>query len=285
MINKKKIFFSKMHGLGNDFVVIEKINQEVSCIKKIIKIFSNRYTGIGFDQLLLVERSSNKKFDFYYRIFNCDGSEVYQCGNGARCFAYFVYLKKLTYKKKIFIKTYNTEMFIHLFNKNNIVVNMGKPNLYFKQFPLFCSKQEDVYNIEIDNKIIKFGLVSIGNLHCVIIVKDIKTCSVNKIGSFLNAQHTLFPNGINVNFIEIISNKSILLRVYERGVGETRACGSGACASVVFGITQKLLTSTVSVVLLGGSLEVMWSGYNHFVYMNGPAEHIYDGYIYIDKYI
>ncbi|CAL4324726.1 Diaminopimelate epimerase [Buchnera aphidicola (Myzocallis carpini)] len=273
------MYFSKMHGLGNDFVVIDNINQNVTFSIKMIKKLSNRNTGIGFDQLLLVEKSNNKKYDFYYRIFNSDGSEVFQCGNGARCFAYFVYLKKLTNKKKIFVKTYTSDICIKIINKNEIIVNMGKPKFNIHNIPKFHIDNFSLQTLNINNQIIQFGNIFIGNPHCIIVVHNIKKYPVGKIGKIINSNYNDFPDGVNVNFMEVISPNSIILRVYERGVGETQACGSGACASVVFGILQKILSSSVVVTLSGGNLKISWMGDTHSVYMSGPAEHVYDGYI------
>lgn len=279
MLSKnKKIYFSKMHGLGNDFVVIDKINQNIPLSKNIIKKISNRNTGIGFDQLLIVENPKKINCDFYYRIFNADGSEVAQCGNGARCFVYFLHLKKLTTKKKILVQTKYNDMLIHYIDKKNIIVNMGHPKFNSNNVPKFKLKNFNLNVIKINDIIIEFGTIFIGNPHCIILVKDINNCSVKKIGRLLN-NHILFPEGINVNFVQIVSLNHIMLRVYERGVGETRACGSGACASVVHGIIQNILQKKVIVTLLGGNLEIFWSGFGDSVYMKGPAEHVYDGYI------
>lgn len=275
---KKNIYFSKMHGLGNDFVIIDKINQVFNISKKIIQNISNRNTGIGFDQLLIIEKSDSKKYDFYYRIFNANGMEVSQCGNGARCFAYFVYLKKLIKKKIFFIKTHTNCMQVEIYNKNKIIINMGKPIFDPKNIPILFPKMLKKYCMILNNKNIYFGAVSIGNPHCVIFVDDIKNYPVKKIG-FLISKNILFPNEINVNFIQIINSNHILLRVYERGVGETKACGSGACAAVVIGNIQKVLKSRVKVTLLGGNLDISWNGLGHSIYMTGPAVHVYDGYI------
>ncbi|CAL4324634.1 Diaminopimelate epimerase [Buchnera aphidicola (Panaphis juglandis)] len=270
--------FSKMHGLGNDFIVFDKINQNFLLNSSIIQKISNRNTGIGCDQVLIVEKSNNIKFDFYYRIFNSDGSEASQCGNGARCFAYFVYLKKLTQKKSIIVKTKYNSLLINIIDKDNIIVNMGKPLFNINNIPNFSISNFQIHDIKVDNNIFYFSEIFIGNPHCVILVKDIDHAPVDTVGSFLN-QNSRFKNGVNVNFMKIISSNHIMLRVYERGVGETQACGSGACASVVSGIIQNVLKKDVIVELMGGVLKISWGGFNHSVYMNGPAKHVYDGYI------
>ncbi|QCI26178.1 diaminopimelate epimerase [Buchnera aphidicola] len=279
MLNKnKKIYFSKMHGLGNDFVIIDGIYQEFTLSCKFIQKMSDRYTGIGFDQLLLVEKANNIRYDFYYRIFNADGSEAAQCGNGARCFAYFLYLKKISQKKKNILETKNSNIVIQFINKSNIIVNMGKPLFNEINIPKFKYENFQLTTINFNNDCITFGAIFIGNPHVVIIVNNINDCDINNIGIFFNT-HNKFPEGINVNFMQVVSSKHILLRVYERGVGETKACGSGACASVVFGIIQGILHNQVVVTLPGGDLEITWNGFSHSVYMKGPAEHVYDGCI------
>ncbi|MCW5197061.1 diaminopimelate epimerase [Buchnera aphidicola] len=275
------MFFSKMHGLGNDFVIINKINQNFYFSKNTIYKLANRHTGIGFDQLLIIEKPKNVKYDFYYRIFNSNGLEVNQCGNGARCFAYFVYFKKITSKKKIILQTKTNILYITIHNENNIEVNMGKPSFYPHQIPILFPNILKKYSIKINNTIIKFGAIYIGNPHCVIIVNDINTYPVHTMGRLLS-KHYLFPDHINVNFIQIINSNHIFLRVYERGVGETQACGSGACASVVIGIMWKLLDSEVQVTLPGGNLKILWTGsLQDYIYMIGPAKHVYDGQIYV----
>ncbi|WP_343128185.1 diaminopimelate epimerase [Buchnera aphidicola (Takecallis taiwana)] len=279
MLNQNKVLnFSKMHGLGNDFVILDRINQEFNLSKQVIQKISNRNTGIGFDQLLIVEHAKNIKYDFYYRIFNSDGSEVAQCGNGARCFAYFIYLKKMTIKTTLMVQTQNSHIIIQIINKNNIIVNMGKPQFNLLNIPKFILNNFRLNTFTVNDCIIKYGTIFIGNPHFITIVKNIKNYPVCRIGKILN-NHSFFPDGINVNYMQVVSNEHIILRVYERGVGETQACGSGACASVVFGIIQGILKNHVIVTLPGGDLQVRWNGFGHDVYMTGPAEYVYDGYI------
>ncbi|CAL4043802.1 Diaminopimelate epimerase [Buchnera aphidicola (Takecallis arundicolens)] len=272
------LYFSKMHGLGNDFVILDRINQEFYLSSKIVQKISDRNTGIGFDQLLIVESAKNINYDFYYRIFNANGSEVAQCGNGARCFSYFIYLKNMTKKRNIIVKTKNSHISIQFINKKNIIVNMGKPKFNELNIPEFVLKNFSLKTISIHDYTITYGTIFIGNPHCVIIVNNINQYPILNIGKLLN-NHPLFPEGVNVNYIQVISADQIILRVYERGVGETQACGSGACASVIFGIIQGILKKKVLVTLPGGNLEISWNGFGHDVYMTGPAEHVYDGYI------
>ncbi|WP_343182717.1 diaminopimelate epimerase [Buchnera aphidicola] len=272
------MYFSKMHGLGNDFVIFDRINQNFHISPDIIKKISHRNLGIGCDQVLFVEKSQKLNFDFYYRIFNADGCEVAQCGNGARCFAYFVYLKNLTKKREIYVYTNYSSLVLNIKNSNNIIVDMGKPQFNFNKHEVCTSNNLIVQNLKINTMLFKFGAVFLGNPHCVIIVKNIKKCNVDTIGKYFN-QCGLFKDGVNVNFMQVVSKNNVILRVYERGVGETQACGSGACAAVVFGITNGLLDSQVIVNLPGGKLRILWKGLNHSVYMCGPAVHVYDGFI------
>ncbi|CAL4325666.1 diaminopimelate epimerase [Buchnera aphidicola] len=275
------MFFSKMHGLGNDFMVINNITQKiVNITPALIRNLSNRNLGIGFDQLLLVNQSKDPTIDFYYRIFNADGSEVEQCGNGARCFAYFVYLKGLTKKKKISVRTKKTHMILEILGNNQIKVNMGEPIFNLSLIPCEWTVQKNYYSIKIFDKNLKFGIVSMGNPHCVTIVKNLSTYEVESIGSLVS-NNVVFPNKINVGFMEIVNNSQINLRVYERGIGETKACGSGACAAVATGIYNKLLSEQVKVSLSGGDLYITWKGLGNDMYMTGPATHVYDGYIFL----
>ncbi|WP_222610135.1 diaminopimelate epimerase [Buchnera aphidicola] len=272
--------FSKMHGLGNDFMVIESIKQDFILNQSIIKKLSNRNTGIGFDQLLLIEKSNNLKFDFHYRIFNSNGNEVEQCGNGARCVGLFLLLKGLTNKKTISLSTNKKNIFIKFIADNNIKVNMNEPNFKLEEIPVSKKITSKNFCVKLLNKNLICSLVSIGNPHCVIQVESINNAPVKKIGKFLE-KNSIFTHGINIGFMKIINKNHIQLRVYERDVGETQSCGSGACAAVAVGIAKNLLCDNVKVDLLGGSLIIKWKGFNYPLYMIGPAHHVYDGYIYI----
>lgn len=278
--NNKKVKFTKMQALGNDFMLINAITQDFNLSKQIIRNLSHRNFGVGFDQLLIIEKSKKSNIDFFYRIFNANGNEVSQCGNGVRCFALFVYLKKLIHKKNISIETSKQYMHCKILDKNNVLVNMGYPNFLPKNIPFLSNKISKYYSLYLRNQIIYFGVVSFGNPHCVIIVNDINNSKINVLGPLLE-NHSLFPEHVNVGFMQILKNNHIKLRVYERGVGETYACGSGACAAVAVGINQNLLVSKVKVDLLGGSLTIFWKGDGNFLYMSGPAVHVYDGSIYI----
>ncbi|WP_295164843.1 diaminopimelate epimerase [uncultured Buchnera sp.] len=272
--------FSKMHGLGNDFMVIESIKQDFILNKSVIKKLSDRNIGIGFDQLLLIEKSNNSKFDFHYRIFNSNGNEVEQCGNGARCVGLFLFLKGLINKKKIRLSTNKKYIFIEFTSDNNIKVNMNEPNFKSEEIPIAKKIILKNFSTKILNKNLTCSLVSMGNPHCIIQVESINNAPVEKIGKLLE-KDSIFPKGVNVGFMKIINKNHIQLRVYERDVGETQSCGSGACAAVAIGIAKNLLYDTVKVDLLGGNLTIKWKGFNYPLYMIGPAHHVYDGYIYI----
>lgn len=271
-----------MHGLSNDFMIVDCIRQKnLFFSKALIKKLSDRNTGIGFDQLLIVEPSHKKNCDFHYRIFNANGYEVDQCGNGARCFAIFVRLKGLITKDIITVSTKKTFMTLKIKKNNLVCVNMGEPNFYPYDIPYEKknNKIKNFYSIKIDeNKSILCGLVSLGNPHCIIEVNDIKNYSVKEIGSQI-AKNKKFPESVNVGFLEKINKKKINLRVYERGVGETKACGSGACAAAAIGIKRGMLDKKVFVHLLGGILKICWDGPGNSIFMTGPAVHVYDGTI------
>ena len=270
--------FSKMHGLGNDFVVVDGVTQNVFFTSETIQRLADRHRGIGFDQLLLVEPPYDPELDFHYRIFNADGSEVSQCGNGARCFARFVTLKGLTNKKDIAVSTQKGNMVLTVKDDNQIRVNMGEPIWEPAKIPFTANKFEKNYILRTDIQTVLCGAVSMGNPHCVVQVDDIQTANVEQLGPLLES-HERFPEHVNAGFMQIIDKEHIKLRVYERGAGETQACGSGACAAVAVGIMQGLLNNRVQVDLPGGSLIIEWDGVGHPLYMIGEATHVYDGFI------
>lgn len=274
-----KVNFSKMHGLGNDFVVIDAITQKVFLNKDIIKKLADRHFGIGFDQLLMVEPPYDPDVDFHYRIFNADGGEVQQCGNGARCFAKFVRLKNLCNKSKISVSTMNGNIILTVDNDNLITVNMGNPIFVPSKIPFRAQNTEKLYILQANNQNVFCGVVSMGNPHCVIEVDDIKTDKVLSLGPIIE-KHDRFPERVNVGFMQIISRSEINLRVFERGAGETMACGTGACAAVVVGINQGKLDNNVKVHLKGGDLEISWNGQpTGNVMMKGSATHVYEGVV------
>ncbi len=270
------INFSKMQGLGNDFVVIDAINQAVNLKAEQIKSLADRHYGIGFDQLLLVE-SAKGDADFRYVIFNADGTEVSQCGNGARCFALFVTRKGLTDKSSIRVETRAGEMILNI-NEQHVTVDMGVPQLAPPKIPLLADQQQLQYTVEVAGRHVKFSAVSMGNPHAVILVDDVQTAEVEIVGAALE-RHAVFPERANIGFSEITSDSSLALRVYERGAGETLACGSGACAAVVTAVLLGLLKTPASVTLPGGELMIDWQGEGTSVMMTGPATLVFDGII------
>jgi diaminopimelate epimerase len=272
--------FSKMHGLGNDFMVIDNVTQNVYLPNDQIKQLADRHFGIGFDQLLVVEPPYDPDLDFHYRIFNSDGSEVGQCGNGARCFARFVRSKGLTNKNKIKVSTQSGKMTLFVERDGNISVNMPVPQLEPNQIPFTAKKAEGTYILRCEEETVLCGAVSMGNPHCVVTVDDIITAPVNTLGRELSS-HERFPKHVNVGFMEVVSPDYIKLRVFERGAAETLACGSGACAAVVVGQIQKKLAKQVTVQLPGGKLRIFWKGPGHPVKMSGPAVQVFDGQIHI----
>jgi diaminopimelate epimerase len=272
--------FSKMHGLGNDFMVIDNVTQSIYLSTEQIKRLADRNFGIGFDQLLIVEPPYDPDLDFHYRIFNADGSEVAQCGNGARCFARFVRMKGLINKTKIKVSTQSGKMTLFIERDGNISVNMPVPKFEPKQVPFTAQKTEGTYILRSETETVLCGVVSMGNPHCVITVDSVDEAPVESLGKELS-HHERFPKQTNVGFMEVISPEIIKLRVYERGAAETLACGSGACAAVVIGQMQKKLAKQVTVELPGGQLKIYWKGPGNPVKMSGPATHVYDGQIQI----
>ncbi|OUR70750.1 diaminopimelate epimerase [Methylophaga sp. 41_12_T18] len=271
--------FTKMHGLGNDFIVIDAINQQVELSTAQIQFLADRQFGIGCDQLLLVESSATPNVDFRYRIFNADGSEVEQCGNGARCFARFVRDKGMIDKDTIAVETASGLIYPSLQADKNVKVDMGPPRFEPTDIPFNSDKQALTYSLATsDNEMIEIGVVSMGNPHAVILVDDVALADVERLGPLIES-HSQFPERVNVGFMQIISPEQITLRVYERGSGETKACGTGACAAVVSGIQRGLLARTVNVKLAGGELVISWPDDDASVLMTGPATHVFDGEI------
>jgi len=269
-----------MHGLGNDFLVLDNVTQNVYLSNEQIKLLADRHFGIGFDQLLIVEPPYDPELDFHYRIFNADGSEVSQCGNGARCFARFVRMKGLINKTKIRVSTQSGKMTLFVERDGNISVSMPVPQFEPNQIPFKAQKVEGTYIIRTEEETVLCGAVSMGNPHCVLTVDSVDQAPVETLGKMLS-QHERFPKQTNVGFMEVVSPEFIKLRVYERGAAETLACGSGACAAVVIGQMQKKLAKQVTVELPGGKLRIYWKGPGNPVKMSGPATHVFDGQLHI----
>ncbi|MGY3915600.1 diaminopimelate epimerase [Aeromonas australiensis] len=272
------IDFSKMHGLGNDFMVVDGVTQKVFFSNDVIKKLADRHFGIGFDQLLLVEPPYDPELDFHYRIFNADGSEVEQCGNGARCFARFVRLKGLINRDRIAVSTARGRIVLQLEGENQVTVNMGVPQFEPGKIPFRAQKAEKTYLLRAQEHTVMCGAVSMGNPHCVIEVSSVADAPVATLGPIME-RHERFPERVNVGFMEMVNATEIKLRVFERGVGETLACGTGACAAAVIGMSQGKLKERVTVSLPGGKLTIAWKGPGQPVYMTGPAEHVFDGQI------
>lgn len=270
--------FAKMHGLGNDFMLIDAVSQEVYVNHEQIKKLADRHRGVGFDQLLLIEPPSQPDVDFHYRIFNADGAEVEQCGNGARCLAKFVRKMGLTWKLKLRVSTKRGIIHIKIMRNGLVNVDMGVPQLEPADIPLQCEQRELFYQTNINGSSYSFGAVSMGNPHCVLQVDDVDTTDVQNLGSQLT-NHDLFPQGVNVGFMQKIAEDELKLRVYERGVGETQACGTAACAAAVIGRLQLQMQRRTRVYLPGGHLHIDWAGEGQVLRMMGPAEFVYQGYI------
>lgn len=267
-----------MQGLGNDFVVIDALDRPISLDQNTIQQLADRHFGVGCDQLLLLEPPSSDQVDVTYRIFNADGGEVEQCGNGARCVA--VYLKESRNLAQAEIRAQTAKGIITLRceNDDQVTVNMGPPRFAPDQIPLAVETAQPVYSVQLETQNVHFGAVSMGNPHAVIQVDNVDTAPVLVLGGIMES-HNIFPERVNVGFMQRIARDHIRLRVFERGVGETLACGTGACAAVVSGIQQNLLDTTVKVDLPGGSLTIHWDGADQPVMMTGPAKRVFEGEI------
>ncbi|MBT8765889.1 diaminopimelate epimerase [Metapseudomonas boanensis] len=270
--------FTKMHGLGNDFMVLDLVSQHAHIQPKHAKQWGDRHTGIGFDQLLIVEAPTNPDVDFRYRIFNSDGSEVEQCGNGARCFARFVLDKRLTVKKRIRVETKGGIIELDVRPDGQVTVDMGPPRLVPQQIPFIADGEALSYPVEVDDQMVELAAVSMGNPHAVLRVDDVASAPVHSLGPKLE-HHPRFPQRVNVGFLQIVDRKFAKLRVWERGAGETQACGTGACAAAVAAIRQGWMDSPLQLELPGGRLCIEWAGPGHPVMMTGPAVRVYEGQV------
>ncbi|MDZ4262514.1 MAG: diaminopimelate epimerase [Pseudomonadota bacterium] len=275
---KTVIHFSKMHGLGNDFVVIDAIRQEINLSSEQVRQIADRHFGIGCDQLLLVEAPTTPQADFRYRIFNADGGEVEQCGNGARCFARFVRDQGLTDKDELTVETAMGIIYPRIEANGEVTVNMGLPRFEPAALPFQAPQQQPRYDIAVLGQTITIGAVSMGNPHAVYQVDDIESAAVASLGPAIT-HHSRFAKGVNSGFMQIVDRGHIRLRVHERGSGETLACGTGACAAVVVGCIWGELDETVRVDLPGGQLLIRWQGEGQPVMMTGPATHVFEGTI------
>ena len=274
--------FTKMHGAGNDFVVFDGVTRPIVLTPEKIRRLADRHFGIGCDQVLVVERPTASGADFRYRIFNADGGEVEQCGNGARCFVRFVRDKRLTAKDEIAVETISGMIYPRLEPDGNVTVNMGVPRLDPAEVPFQAGMRENVYDLEVNGSKVSATVLSMGNPHAVQVVPEVDSAPVNTQGPLIE-RHPRFPQRVNAGYMQVVDRGHIRLRVYERGAGETLACGSGACAAVVAGRQRDLLDDKVEVKLLGGTLRVSWAGEGQPVWMTGPAVTVFEGTIDLDR--
>jgi diaminopimelate epimerase len=270
--------FTKMHGLGNDFVVLDGVTQPVALTSGQCRKLADRHFGVGCDQILLVEKPTRDDADFRYRIFNADGNEVEQCGNGARCFMHFVLSKGLTRKTELRVETAGGIIVPRMEADRSVTVNMGVPRFAPEEIPFEAKKRARTYILSLKNRRIEISALSIGNPHAVQVVKNVDTAPVTTQGPLLE-KHARFPKKANVGYMQVVNRGRIRLRVYERGAGETLACGSGACAAVVAGIQRGLLDKRVVVETRGGELNVRWDGEEKPVWMSGGAVTVFEGTI------
>ncbi|MBU2885520.1 diaminopimelate epimerase [Gilvimarinus agarilyticus] len=274
-----RLRFTKMHGLGNDFVVIDGISQKVKLTPEKVRHLADRHLGVGCDQVLLVEIPTSPEVDFCYRIFNADGSEVENCGNGARCFARFVRDRRLTGKRDIRVQTAAGQMLLKVQEDEQISVDMGVPILAPTDIPFQAENEAADYPLDLGNgQVLTIGAISMGNPHAVTLVDNIDSAPVAEQGPQVES-HPRFPQRVNAGFMQVCSRTEVRLRVFERGVGETLACGTGACAAVVSGIVRGLLDNQVTVHLPGGDLDIQWAGIGQPVIMTGPATNVFHGQV------
>lgn len=273
-----KLKFSKMHGLGNDFVVLDGVRQQVDLSPEQLRYLADRNFGVGCDQILLVEKATQAGVDFRYRIFNADGGEVEQCGNGARCFVRFVHEQGLTDKRQIRVETMRGIIEPRLEGDGNVTVDMGEPRFQPAEIPFLADDDVIIHLLDVADETLETTVVSMGNPHAVQVVDDVDTHPVGERGPLIE-RHERFPKRVNAGFMQIVDEHHIKLRVYERGSGETLACGTGACAAAVAGIRRGLLESPVRVATRGGELNIAWGGPGRPVLMTGPAVTVFEGEI------
>jgi len=274
--------FTKMHGLGNDFVVIDATAAPAVLTPAQLRFIADRHFGVGCDQILMVEPARSQDTDFYYRIFNADGGEVEQCGNGARCFVRYVHQRGLTKKTVIRVGTLGGVIEPRLEADGQVTVNMGAPEFEPVRVPFKAPERAPLYDLLVNKNIIKINVLSMGNPHAVQLVPDVETAPVSTQGPLIES-HADFPQRVNAGYMQVVDRGHIRLRVHERGAGETLACGTGACAAVVAGIQRGLLDSRVTVSTRGGDLVIVWAGVGQPVMMTGPAVSVFDGEIELPK--
>jgi diaminopimelate epimerase len=274
-----KLKFTKMHGLGNDFVVLDATAQPLSLTPAQLRFIADRHFGVGCDQILQVEPARDADTDFYYRIFNADGGEVEQCGNGARCFVRYVHERGLTHKTEIRVGTSGGVIVPKLERDGQVTVDMGVPAFDPRAVPFDADKRALTYHVDVAGGLVEVSVLSMGNPHAVQIVPDVDAAPVGAQGPLIES-HPRFPQRVNAGYMQVVDRHRVRLRVYERGVGETLACGTGACAAVVAGITRDVLDrERVTVETRGGELVISWAGDGKPVMMTGPAATVFDGEI------
>ncbi|MCP4211483.1 MAG: diaminopimelate epimerase [Halieaceae bacterium] len=273
-----RLYFTKMHGIGNDFVVIDLVTQSCTLRAEDIRKLADRHCGVGCDQVLVVEPPQNANVDFRYRIYNADGEEVEQCGNGARCFARFVREKKLTGKRVISVETASGVIELRVLANHEVEVQMAVPEFEPDHIPFKAPARADRYLLQIAGHALEIGAVSMGNPHALLRVDSAADADVARLGPAIES-HPDFPRRVNAGFMEVVSREFVRLRVYERGAGETLACGSGACAAVAYGISRGWLSESVTVELPGGKLSLSWAGEGQPVIMTGPTAVVFEGSI------
>jgi diaminopimelate epimerase len=281
MARKNRIRFAKMHGQGNDFVVIDAVRQTVSLTPETARRIADRHFGVGCDQILVVEKPRTSDTDFLYRIYNADGGEVEQCGNGSRCFVRFVLDEGLTTKREIRVETASGVISPKLEDSGQVTVDMGPPRLAPDEVPFIAGEAKLVYPITVAGAAIQVSVLSMGNPHAVQIVGDVERAPVAAQGPLIE-HHPSFPKRVNAGYMQVLSRDHVKLRVWERGAGETLACGTGACAAVVAGIRRGLLDDEVTVTTRGGELKIRWMGQGHPVMMTGDAVRVFDGEIEVE---
>ncbi len=272
------LHFTKMHGAGNDFVMLDLISQRYRIRPQDARLLADRHYGIGCDQVIVVEAPSDPDVDFRYRIFNADGEEVEHCGNGARCFARFVRERNLTSKRVLRVAAACGILELRMRNNRDVQVSMGVPIFEPEDIPFNVDARANSYRVPLGGKDVEIGALSMGNPHAIIRVKDVHKADVERLGPLMES-HPLFPQRVNASFMQVVSDQKVRLRVYERGVGETLACGTGACAAAVYGMQRGWLRDAVTVELAGGKLDVAWAGESESVRLIGPTAVVYEGTI------
>ena len=270
--------FTKMHGQGNDFVVLDGVRNALELTREQVRAIADRHRGVGCDQLLMVEKARSPGNDFRYRIYNGDGGEVEQCGNGARCFARYVLDEGLTTKREIRVETASGVIVPKVEDSGQVTVDMGPPRFDPRVVPFLADAERPTYELRVAGFPVEVSVLSMGNPHAVQLVGDVERAPVTEQGPLIE-RHPAFPQRVNAGYMQVVSRDHVKLRVWERGAGETLACGTGACAAVVSGIRKGLLDDTVRVTTHGGDLVIRWPGVDHPVMMTGDAVRVFDGEI------